>query len=295
MKKKILSVVATASVCVGLVATAYATNPVKILFNGEILETDSQPQIINERTYVPIRAIADMFGADIVWDGENKAVVIDAPNATADEQRIKGLERALAPQSSLEALHSWATGVKDRNGALQYAVMAPELQEKHYNEMVLSNWSTGVSSPWAEQYQIEKIYDTDDDITTYKVLFTYTDSTRNTNIIEKHVTIGKNDGTWHVSAIEDVDARGEIQQLVVDDNGKTTGIYVESDQEQTNATYDKATFMITDTTKIYKGYTSELLTADHLKEGVNVQAAYHGPVLKIYPVQGGADIIRVFE
>ncbi|NLC62908.1 MAG: DUF3221 domain-containing protein, partial [Thermoanaerobacterales bacterium] len=45
---------------------------------------------------------------------------------------------------------------------------------------------------------------------------------------------------------------------------------------------------------IFKGYTNEELDANDLKEGDMIEAVFNGPVLMIYPVQGGAKIIRVF-
>ncbi len=53
--------------------------------------------------------------------------------------------------------------------------------------------------------------------------------------------------------------------------------------------------MFTNDTRIYKGYTEELLSPEHLEEGITATAYFKGPLLMSYPVQGGAEIIRVFE
>lgn len=39
---------------------------------------DVSPQIINDRTYVPIRAIAELFGAEVSWNGDTKTAIIKA-------------------------------------------------------------------------------------------------------------------------------------------------------------------------------------------------------------------------
>jgi len=44
--------------------------------NGEIVPLDVPPQIINSRTLVPVRAIAESYGCEVKWDQENKRVVI---------------------------------------------------------------------------------------------------------------------------------------------------------------------------------------------------------------------------
>jgi hypothetical protein len=60
---------------------------------------------------------------------------------------------ALTPE---DAALLWGKGVKERNGALQYAVMSDELK-KIYKEHLDKNypaWVTGFSSPWVEKYEI---------------------------------------------------------------------------------------------------------------------------------------------
>lgn len=60
---------------------------------------------------------------------------------------------ALTPD---DAALLWGKGVKERNGALQYAVMSDELK-KTYKEHLDKNypaWVTGFSSPWVEKVDI---------------------------------------------------------------------------------------------------------------------------------------------
>ena len=44
--------------------------------NGEMIWLDVAPQIVGERTLVPVRAIAEAFNCDVTWDGENHTVNI---------------------------------------------------------------------------------------------------------------------------------------------------------------------------------------------------------------------------
>lgn len=71
-----------------------------------------------------------------------------------ERRRIALLEKALSPQTAQEAALVWAKGVQTRNGALQFAVLSPELQTQMKADYLAMNWVTGVSSPWVESYKI---------------------------------------------------------------------------------------------------------------------------------------------
>lgn len=47
-----------------------------VTLNGEKYSLDVPACLINSRTYIPVRFIAESFGADVTWDGDNKIVVI---------------------------------------------------------------------------------------------------------------------------------------------------------------------------------------------------------------------------
>ena len=51
---------------------AYAQNDIDVYFNGNKLMFDSQPAIVNDRTYVPVRGIFEAFGFEVEWDGETQ-------------------------------------------------------------------------------------------------------------------------------------------------------------------------------------------------------------------------------
>lgn len=83
---------------------------VKIVYNGTTLTSTSEPYIINNTTYVPIRMLMNQFGKDISWDAANQQVIINnsADEVNKDKQiedlknqvtalnaKVKGLETAL--------------------------------------------------------------------------------------------------------------------------------------------------------------------------------------------------------
>jgi len=48
--------------------------------NGVAIELDVPPQIVNGRTLVPARAVAESFGAKVDWDGSTRTVTITEGN-----------------------------------------------------------------------------------------------------------------------------------------------------------------------------------------------------------------------
>ncbi len=53
-----------------------ADQPITLWLNGEQIQTDVAPVIINDRTMVPIRAISEGLNLNVDWDAENRQVLI---------------------------------------------------------------------------------------------------------------------------------------------------------------------------------------------------------------------------
>lgn len=67
--------------CIGLLlATSIMTlasgQPIKLIVNGAEVFSDVPPQIINSRTMIPARPLAEALGAKVEWDSENNSVVV---------------------------------------------------------------------------------------------------------------------------------------------------------------------------------------------------------------------------
>lgn len=89
MKKKILSFAACTALALSMVTSAGA---VSLYIDNQKLETDVPPQIINDRTMVPIGHIFTALGATVTWDDATKTatgvkddttIVIQIDNHTA--------------------------------------------------------------------------------------------------------------------------------------------------------------------------------------------------------------------
>ena len=70
--KKLLSMLLAVIMVVAMSATAFAQG--KIFVDLQEVESDTAPQIINDRTMVPVRAIAEMIGYDVYWRSETNQV-----------------------------------------------------------------------------------------------------------------------------------------------------------------------------------------------------------------------------
>ncbi|MBR3281288.1 MAG: copper amine oxidase N-terminal domain-containing protein [Clostridia bacterium] len=88
MKKILLLLIAIISLLT--ISCAYAADSIKVQLNGEYLDfTDAQgnkvePQLINNRTMVPLRKIFESLECEVDWNQETKTVL-----ATKDDKEIK--------------------------------------------------------------------------------------------------------------------------------------------------------------------------------------------------------------
>ena len=75
--KKILTLMLTFVMFLSVVSgfSATASSSVSVFVDGEIVTFDVEPQIINDRTMVPLRAIFEQIGAEVTWDDTTKTAV----------------------------------------------------------------------------------------------------------------------------------------------------------------------------------------------------------------------------
>lgn len=68
----------------GEVTIVLAVDSKEMIVNGEVKVLDVPAQIMNERTMVPVRAVAEAFGAIVEWNNETRTVVIKTDSEKAD-------------------------------------------------------------------------------------------------------------------------------------------------------------------------------------------------------------------
>jgi len=73
--KRSLAIVLALVMCLSLVPmTVFAAGGITVTLDGEVLAFDVPPQLINNRTMVPLRVIFEAMGASVEWDGSTKTV-----------------------------------------------------------------------------------------------------------------------------------------------------------------------------------------------------------------------------
>lgn len=67
-----------------LALPAVAADNVVVVINGEILVSDAEAEIVEGRTYVPLRAIAEALGAEVGWNPESMGITLKNDDAETD-------------------------------------------------------------------------------------------------------------------------------------------------------------------------------------------------------------------
>jgi len=200
--KRYLVMAAGVVVLVSMLAVAaFAESQIKLFVNGGVIKMDPSPQVVDGRAMAPVRAVAEALGATVRWEENNKSIFIDAPDLASLQRQVRMLQAAVAPGTPREAAETWARGVKERNGALQHAVLSPELKEKSRMDYEYFGWVTGTSSPWAERYEIASEENKGDGTWEFEIRFEMATSTGPAGTSVHRVAVGKFDRAFYVSRL----------------------------------------------------------------------------------------------
>ncbi len=72
--KKIISLLIAAALVLTMVPAMADEAPIKVVLDGKYIEFDVEPQMINDRTMVPVRAIFEALEATVGWDDATRTV-----------------------------------------------------------------------------------------------------------------------------------------------------------------------------------------------------------------------------
>jgi hypothetical protein len=203
--------------CLSLVmisGVALSANPIQLIVNGSAISTEVPPQIIDGNTMVPIRSAAEALGAKVDWNGAEQKVTIDTSNTQKLERQIQLLRSWISPQSAEEAVQTWAKAVKSRNGAVQYTVLSPALQNaslKSYDDL---NWVTGVSSPWVDSFTISNPIKVNDTKQTFDIAFKLKTSTGDAGGGTVTATVEQIENQWQITGLQGSDAE-QLNGIVI--------------------------------------------------------------------------------
>lgn len=193
MKKTVLIILAVSILSISATLLSFAAvQNIRVILNGDVLYMDVPPVMINNRVLIPIRAISESLGASITWNQENYTVNVD----TTFNNRIDLLEKGFETSSPFECVEMYANAVKNRNGAIQYALMTDTQKKRSYNELNGLHWRTGVSSPWITKYSI-----TQEDATKYRIIFDLATSSGSAGSQITIVYVENVSGVYKISSI----------------------------------------------------------------------------------------------
>ena len=74
--KRFLGLILSLAMILPVVPSALAEDKIKLTYNGEIIETDTPPVIVEERTLVPARAVFETMGMEVDWEESNRTVFV---------------------------------------------------------------------------------------------------------------------------------------------------------------------------------------------------------------------------
>lgn len=84
MNKKIVSAVTLVSLiaALGSGCVMAKNDSIKVMYDGNTIDFDVQPEIIDDRVMVPMRAIFEAFGAMVKWDGDSQTITAKKKSKT---------------------------------------------------------------------------------------------------------------------------------------------------------------------------------------------------------------------
>lgn len=123
------------------------------------------------------------------------------------QQRVGKLENYFDRTTPEAVAKLWGEAVRERNGAVQYALFSEELKGKTYDDFVSINWHTGVSNPHVTGFSIGKPVQAKDGQTEIKVVLRYEvsgeDPVDSTSILSLKQTQKEINDNWYITSIKD--------------------------------------------------------------------------------------------
>ena len=117
--------------------TALALDPIKIIVNGQEVVGDTPAQIINGRTMVPIRLVAEALDADVRWDEVKHQVII---TTAKDSEETWNLLRVNGEPTT------WPYWIIDGKLCMEYRNLLNLLQTKYKAPWHLVTYSSNSDS-----------------------------------------------------------------------------------------------------------------------------------------------------
>ena len=100
--KRITALLLTGAVLASQAAALASQDVIEVYLNDTKIEFDTDPEIVNDRTFVPLRAIVEGFGAEVDWDGETQSISI-TKDGTTNHLQISSADVSTETDGSVSA------------------------------------------------------------------------------------------------------------------------------------------------------------------------------------------------
>ncbi|SFL31500.1 hypothetical protein SAMN03159341_10533 [Paenibacillus sp. 1_12] len=136
--------------CAGLVilsgsVLAAATGPRIFINNVEFADSAFKLNMDEGTAMVSLRSIVEQFRGKVTY--KDNIIYVTMPESSNLSMQVNSLENALEAEFPEEAVQTWIRGVQKRSGAMQYAVLSPDLRQETKQKFEDNFWVTGGSSP----------------------------------------------------------------------------------------------------------------------------------------------------
>lgn len=103
-------------------------NNIKIVVDGKELKTDKEPFIYEGTTYLPVRAVGEAVGKNVIWDAASKTVILgeteqkeqekepEQPEETTSDNDSRLGKLASKPSTNVNNMKIQCTGVRESAG-----------------------------------------------------------------------------------------------------------------------------------------------------------------------------------
>lgn len=123
------------------------------------------------------------------------------------EKQITSFMSGLQAETPKQAVELWISGVKNRSGAVQFAMLSPSLQQRTRKQFEQRGWGTGQSSPWVNNFRFIKKEIISDTKVQYTISYELLTSYANFGYGKKFINVEKNADPYTNWFITDITAK----------------------------------------------------------------------------------------
>lgn len=124
MNKRIIGTLAGVSaMCAAFALGAHAASDIRLYVNGNVSPTAIE--LIDDTSYVPLRAVAEMLGAEVRWDDDTRSVHITSAHSNVQHDGVYEFDGfALSAVSITKDEYGWSITADIRNlGGTDYRTL----------------------------------------------------------------------------------------------------------------------------------------------------------------------------